>query len=139
MWRTNLRSAAAYLAGVVLGALLTTAALTMVEAQAQTPAPPAPAALSEVDRLKAENLRLRFALLQQQEQQLREAAQKLEAERVTLEAAFRTALRAAPDATFNWQTLQFDGTATAAAPPPRGPGPSGAPAPSNGGSVPPER
>jgi len=95
-------------------------------------------ALSETDTLRAENLRLRFALLQQQEAMLRTEAQKLETERVAFEALFRQTLNALPGQTFNWQTLRFDGPPTGAASPTPSGAATGAPAPKSGGK-PPER
>ena len=94
--------------------VLITAMLVLPVSVTQAEDPPV---LTETQTLKAENLRLKFALLQQQQQQLQEAAQKLEAERVTLESEFRVTLRALPTQTFNWQTLRFDGTRTADAKP----------------------
>lgn len=82
------------------------------------PPPPPPAALTEVQRLKADNLRLRYALLTAQQQALQEQATKLELERRALEDDFRTTLRPPAAAIFNWQTLGFD---VPPAPPPAPP------------------
>lgn len=68
-------------------------------------------ALSEVDRLKAENFQLRVtvaqltATVQDRERRLQEIA--LSAEQARLVDAFRVALKAKPDAVFDWQTLTF--------------------------------
>jgi methionine-rich copper-binding protein CopC len=70
--------------------------------------------LTEVQRLKAENLRLRFALLQQQQRDIEQAGTKLQEEAKTLEVEFRQTLKPSPEQTFNWTTLAFDGKPTAA-------------------------
>lgn len=137
MWRTHWvgRLLRAYIGPATLGVLLGWAVAPL---PAQAPPAAAPA-LSETQRLKAENLRLRFVLLQQEEQRLREAVARLEEERVALEAAFRQTLKASPGQTFNWQTLSFDSAPTGAAssPIPTGATPAAAPAPTNGAKPPP--
>lgn len=94
-------------------------------AGAQTATAPTPAAtLSEVQRLRAENLRLRFALWQQQRETIEREGTRLQDEAKTIEAEFRKTLGALPAQTFNWTTLSFDGVA-----PTGGAAPSSSPSP----------
>lgn len=72
-------------------------------------------ALSEVQKLKGENLRLKFALLQSQKQELDQAIQKVQEEAKALEEDFRATLKPSPEQTLNWQTLTFVGPPTVAA------------------------
>jgi hypothetical protein len=89
-------------------------------------APPATApALSETQRLKADNLKLRFALLQAQQRELQQAADALDRDRAALEAEFRQTLQPPAGSAFNWNTYSFDRAPTDGAA-------TGAPAPTNG-------
>lgn len=95
--------------GLIL-ALVIAAVLFAVEAFGQPAAPPVQPAtvLTEVQRLKAENLRLRFALVEQQRRDLEQAVQKLQEEARQMESDLRVALKPAEGATWNWGTLVFD-------------------------------
>lgn len=64
--------------------------------------------LSETERLRADNLKLRIALLNAQQRELQQAAEALERERIELEAAFRLSLKADPNMVFNWNTYTFE-------------------------------
>jgi hypothetical protein len=72
----------------------------------------APAALSEVDRLKAENHVLRVQVLSLQEQlaaaQVKIQAAALDKEQAQLEQSFKTELSPADGSRFNWSTFQFE-------------------------------
>jgi hypothetical protein len=72
-----------------------------------SPAAAATAILSEVQKLKAENLKLRYALAEQQRASLQRELQGIEQDRRRLEAEFRAALGATPDQSFDWTTLVF--------------------------------
>lgn len=110
------------LCGCVWVAWLSVAAPSAPSAAQPAATAPAPA-LSEVQRLRADNLKLRVALLQAQQRELAQAAEALERERLTLEAEFRAVLTPPDGSTFNWQTLSFD------SPPPAVPATTGAAAP----------
>lgn len=85
-------------------ALVVLLSLAPVAGWAQSP----PATLTDVQRLRAENLRLRLVILQQQQQALQESARRLDDERRGLEAEFRAALQPPATHVFNWLTLSFD-------------------------------
>ena len=81
-------------------------------AGAQTPpAPPTGPVLSQVDTLKAENLRLKAQLLELQrglaQCQLDTGTAALNSERTKLEAEFRLVLKPKDGETFDWTTLTF--------------------------------
>jgi len=67
--------------------------------------------LSEIDNLKAENLKLRVQVLELQrilaQMQLTEQHTKIEQDKQTLEATFRSVLEAKDGEVFDWQTLTF--------------------------------
>jgi len=73
--------------------------------------------LSEIDNLKAENLKLRVQVLELQkilaQMQLNEQHTKIETDRQILEAAFKTVLEAKDGEVFDWKTLTFNSPAEA--------------------------
>ena len=101
-------------AGLVVGPLA---------AQGADPVRPPASPLSECDRLKAENLKLRAQLLDAQrtiaQAQIDRETSAIDADRQALETTFRALLKPAPGETFNWSTLTFGPPAspTPAAPP----------------------
>lgn len=68
--------------------------------------------LSEMDKLKAENLKLRAQVFDLQrmlaEAKLSEEQMKLDRDRQALEAEYRLILKPEEGEVFNWQTLTFD-------------------------------
>lgn len=123
MWRTSCvgRLLRVYIGPAILGVLLGWAVAPL---PAQAPPATAPA-LSETQRLKADNLKLRFALLQAQQRELQQAADALDRDRAALEAEFRQTLQPPAGSAFNWNTYSFDRAPTDGAA-------TGAPAPTNG-------
>lgn len=79
------------------------------------------AKLSEVETLKAENLKLKAQLVELQralaQAQLDQSTRELNEQRAQLETAFRVTLQAPADAVFNWQTLTFEAPKPPAEPP----------------------
>ena len=89
---------------IVLTALLVAILVAISLAGAQT--------LSEVDTLKAENLKLKAQLLELQrglaQCQLDTGTAALNTERTKLEAEFRAVLKPQDGETFNWTSLKFE-------------------------------
>ena len=102
------------LAGLVVATLVLAGLLYASLAGAQTPPPPPPdpSPLSELELVRAENLKLKAQILDLQralaQAQLDAGTAALNAERTALEAAFRLSLKAKAGETFNWQTLRFE-------------------------------
>lgn len=128
MWQTHWvrRLLRGYIGPAILGVLLGWAVAPL---PAQAPPATAPV-LTEMQRLKADNLKLRYALLQAQQREVQQLAETLERERTMLEGEFRQTLQPPAGSAFNWTTYSFDKPPTADAA--TGGAGTGAPAPTNG-------
>jgi hypothetical protein len=89
----------------VVGVVLSLGAFAVAQSSGVVPSGlQAPLNLSEVDRLRAENFRLKTALAEQQFNEARRVLLELERERVKLEAEFVKTLGGKDGDAFDWAT-----------------------------------